>query len=415
MSKRRVVITGLGITSPIGNTCDEAWQSLVQGKSGIATISSVTEDILADLSVRIAGEIKNFDAKKYIAAKDVNKMDLFIQYGLAAGIDAVTDAGLTKDESDWDKIGVSIGSGIGGIETIDKTSASYRIKSASRISPLFIPNTIINMISGRLSIAYKFGGPNVALVTACTTGTHCIGDSYRMIAYGDANVMVCGGAEAAITPLAIGGFANARALSDNNDNPEEASRPFDANRNGFVLGEGAGVMVLEEYERAKSRGAKIYAEIIGYGMSADCHHITAPLEDGSGASRSMDNALNDANLAAEDIVYINAHGTSTLLGDVAETVAIKKTFGSHAKSIMVSSTKSMTGHLLGAAGGVESIFTVLSIYNKTAVPTINLNTPDPLCDLDYVPNTARDVTINHAMSNSFGFGGTNASLVFSAI
>lgn len=405
----------MGLVSPVGNECKTAWGNLAAGKSGIDHIRSVDSELLSQLSVRIAGEVHDFDALKYIAPKEVKKLDRFIQYGIAAGTDAVMDAGLSDNEADWERIGVAIGSGIGGIQTIDATSNLCREKSASRISPLFIPNTITNMISGRLSIAYKFGGPNTAVVTACTTGTHCIGDSYRMITYGDADVMVCGGSEAAITPLAIGGFANAKALSANNDNPTAASRPFDIARDGFILAEGAGVLVLEEYERAARRQANIYGEIIGYGVSADCHHITAPPSDGAGASRSMKNALNDAKITAEDIDYINAHGTSTPLGDVAETVAIKKTFANNYRALMVSSTKSMTGHLLGAAGGVEAIFTVLSIYNKTVLPTINLDNPDPACDLDYVANTARDADIKYAMSNSFGFGGTNGSLVFSAI
>ena len=381
--------------------------------SGTPGIRSLSRFDASQFSSRIAGEVRDFSPAEHINPKEIRQMDLFVQYGVAAGIQAVTDAGLTDQEDDWQRIGIAVGSGIGGLATIENIAETYRLKGPGRMSPFFIPATIINMISGRLSILYRFGGPNVSLVSACTTGCHCIGDSFRMIAHGDADVMVCGGAEAAITPLGLGGFSASRALSTRNDEPERASRPFDSERDGFVLGEGAGVMVLEERDRAVRRGAKIYAEIVGYGMSADCHHITAPLDDGSGAARCMKNTLDDAALNPDEINYINAHGTSTPLGDIAETRAIKKIFGAAAAQIPVSSTKSMTGHLLGAAGGIEAVFTILAVREQTLPPTINLENPDPECDLDYVPNTARQAKVKAAMTNSFGFGGTNASLIFS--
>jgi 3-oxoacyl-[acyl-carrier-protein] synthase II len=410
---RKVAITGLGILSPVGNTVDEAWQNVLNGKSGIGTISRFDA---SDFSVRIGGEVRNFDVADYLDAKSARHMDLFIHYGMAAAIQAVNDAGLTDSEIDAERIGVAIGSGIGGLRMIEQVQDIYRKSGVRRISPFFIPATIINMISGHLSIRYNFLGPNVSLVSACTTGSHNIGESFRKIVYGDADVMVCGGAEAAITPLGLGSFAAAKALtSAYNDAPEKASRPFDIARNGFVLGEGAGVLVLEEYERARARGSKIYCLISGYGMSADGYHMTAPLEDGSGAARSIQNALRDAALTNDAVGYINTHGTSTPLGDIAETKAIHRAFGERANKIPASSTKSMTGHLLGAAGGVEAIFSALAVRDGALPPTINLDSQDPACDLDYVPNIAREQKINAAISNSFGFGGTNATLVFQRI
>ena len=411
-SRRRVVVTGLGVLCPLGCNREDAWNALLNGKSGIAPLTRFDAE---KFSVRFAGEIKNFHIADYFSEKDARHMDLFVRYGVAAGIQAVEDAGLGAEENDCERIGVAVGSGIGGLQTIEDVADIYRRQGPRRISPFFIPATIINMISGHLSIRYHFLGPNVSLVSACTTGAHNIGDSFRMIVHGDADVMICGGAEAAITPLGLGSFASARALSTRNDAPAEASRPFDKDRDGFVLGEGAGVLVLEEYERAKKRGADIYAEVVGYGMSADGHHITAPLEDGSAAARSMENAIRDAAAAASQVQYLNAHGTSTLMGDKAEVRAVKKTFGAAARDIAVSSTKSMTGHLLGAAGGIESVFSVLSLRHQKVPPTINLHNQDPECDLDCVPHTARDMRMDMAMSNSFGFGGTNASLLFRRI
>ena len=404
-----MVITGLGIVSPVGIGVAQAWQSIVEGKSGITRITRFDASQFAS---QIAGEVKGFDVTQYLSAKDARRMDTFIHYGLAAAIEAVKDSGIVVTEQNAEHIGVNIGSGIGGLPMIEDTHNDYLAGGPRKISPFFIPGTIINMISGNLSIMYGFKGPNLAIVTACTTATHCIGDSARMIEYGDADVMVAGGSESTISPLTVGGFAAARALSTRNDDPDTASRPWDKGRDGFVLGEGAGVLVLEEYEHAKARGAKIYAEIAGFGMSADAYHMTAPREDGDGAARCMKNALRNAGINPDQVDYINAHGTSTPLGDVAETMAMKRCLGEHAKKVAVSSTKSMTGHLLGAAGGVEAVFSALAIKHQIAPPTINMFEQDEACDMDYVPNTARNMTINVAMSNSFGFGGTNGTLVF---
>ena len=410
MSKRRDVVTGLGLITPVGIGVSETWKNIIAGKSGITAISKFDT---SNFSSQIAGEVKNFDPLQYLNAKEARRMDTFIQYGLAAGIEAIKDSGFVIDEKTSERIGVSIGSGIGGIDLIESTSDIFDEGGQRKVSPFFIPGTIINMISGNLSIMYGLKGPNVAIVTACTTGTHSIGDAARMIEYGDADVMVAGGSEAAITELAVAGFASAKALSSRNDDPETASRPWDNDRDGFVIGEGAGVMVLEEYEQAKKRGAKIYCELSGYGMSADAYHITAPSIDGP--MRAMTNALKDAHINADQIQYINAHGTSTPLGDLNETNAIKQIFGDNAKKVAVNSTKSMTGHLLGGAGGIESVFTALSIYNQVSPPTINIFNQDPECDLDYVANNARDIKIEAALKNNFGFGGTNGSLVFSKI
>ena len=410
MSKRRVVVTGLGLITPVGIGVSETWKNIIAGKSGITAISKFDT---SNFSSQIAGEVKNFDPLQYLNAKEARRMDTFIQYGLAAGIEAIKDSGFVIDEKTSERIGVSIGSGIGGIDLIESTSDVFDEGGQRKVSPFFIPGTIINMISGNLSIMYGLKGPNVAIVTACTTGTHSIGDAARMIEYGDADVMVAGGSEAAITELAVAGFASAKALSSRNDDPETASRPWDNNRDGFVIGEGAGVMVLEEYEQAKKRGAKIYCELSGYGMSADAYHITAPSIDGP--MRAMTNALKNAHLNADQIQYINAHGTSTPLGDLNETNAIKQIFADNAKNVAVNSTKSMTGHLLGGAGGIESVFTALAIYNQVSPPTINIFNQDPECDLDYVANNARDIKIEAALKNNFGFGGTNGSLVFSKI
>jgi 3-oxoacyl-[acyl-carrier-protein] synthase II len=410
MQKRRVVVTGLGVVSPVGIGVETAWRNLVAGKSGITRISKFDPSNFAS---QIAGEVKDFDVLQYLSAKDARRMDVFIQYGLAAGIEAVKDSGLVVTEENAERIGVSIGSGIGGLRLIEETNDTYDEGGPRKISPFFIPGTIINMISGNLSIMYGFKGPNVSIVTACTTGTHSIGDAARMIEYGDADVMVAGGAEAAITELAVGGFAAAKALSSRNDDPATASRPWDKDRDGFVIGEGAGVMVLEEYESAKKRGAKIYAELVGYGMSADAYHMTAPNMDGP--RRSMRNAMQNAGINPEQVQFINAHGTSTPLGDANESNAIKAAFGDHAKNLVINSTKSMTGHLLGGAGGLESVFTVLSIHHQISPPTINIFNQDPECDLDYCANTARDLKIEYALKNNFGFGGTNGSLVFKKI
>ncbi len=409
MSKRRVVITGLGIISPVGNTVEQAWSNILAGKSGI---SRITRFDPSAFSAQIAGEVRGFDVTEYISAKEARRMDIFIHYGLAAGVQAIKDSGIVVTPENAERIGVNIGSGIGGLPMIEDTHNTYLEGGARKISPFFIPGTIINMISGNLSIMFGLKGPNLAMVTACTTATHCIGDSARMIEYGDADIMIAGGAESTVTPLAVGGFASARALSTRNDDPEKASRPWDTGRDGFVLGEGAGVLVLEEYEHAKARGAKIYAEVPGFGMSADANHMTAPCEDGSGAARCMTNALRNAGIPHNQVDFINAHGTSTPLGDLAETKAIKLCFGEHAKNIAVNSTKSMTGHLLGAAGGVEAVFSALSVHHQISPPTINMVEQDPECDLDYVPNVARKMKIDVALSNSFGFGGTNGTLVF---
>jgi 3-oxoacyl-[acyl-carrier-protein] synthase II len=407
--RRRVAVTGLGIVSPVGNTVDEAWANILAGRSGITRITRFDASAFAS---QIAGEVKGFDVGAYLSAKEARRMDTFIHYGMAASIQALRDAGIDPKPEDPERYGVIVGSGIGGLPMIESTHSEYLANGPRRISPFFIPATIINMISGNLSIMYGFEGPNLAIVTACTTATHCIGEAARLIQYGDADVMVAGGAEATVTPLAIGGFAAAKALSTRNDDPATASRPWDSGRDGFVLGEGAGVLVLEEYERAVARGAKIYCELIGFGMGADAYHMTAPCEDGAGAARCMRNALRDAGVAPEEVDYINAHGTSTPLGDKAETVAVKAAFGDHARKLVMSSTKSMTGHLLGAAGGVEAVFTALAIRDQVAPPTINLFSPDPECDLDYAANAARKMSIRVALSNSFGFGGTNGTLVF---
>jgi len=409
VSKRRVVVTGLGILSPVGNTVPQAWENILAGKSGITRISRFDASGFAS---QIAGEVKDFDVTQFLSAKEARRMDTFIHFGMVAAMEAVKDSGLEVTEQNAERIGVNIGSGIGGLPMIEDTHNSYLKDGPRKISPFFIPGTIINMISGNLSIMYGFKGPNLAMVTACSTATHCIGDSARMIEYGDADVMIAGGAEATITALAIGGFSSARALSTRNDDPATASRPWDKGRDGFVMGEGAGILVLEEYEHAKARGAKIYCELPGFGMSADANHMTAPCEDGSGAARCMVNALRNAGIAADQVNYVNAHGTSTPLGDLAETKAVKLCFGDHAGKLVVNSTKSMTGHLLGAAGGVEAVFSALSIYHQVSPPTINLHEPDEGCDLDYVANTARDMKIDVAISNSFGFGGTNGTLVF---
>jgi len=402
-------VTGLGIVSPVGIGIDESWSNITAGKSGITRITRF--DASAYTS-QIAGEVKGFEAAKYIPVKEARRFDTFIHYGLAAGIDAMKDAGLDLDRLNREMIGVCIGSGIGGLPLIEETHDAVLAGGPRKISPFFVPGSIINMISGQLSIMYGLQGPNIAVVTACTTANHSIGEAGRLIEYGDADIMIAGGAESTVSPLGIGGFCAARALSSRNDDPAAASRPWDKDRDGFVMGEGAGVLVLEEYEHAKKRGARIYCELKGYGMSADAHHITAPCEDGAGAVRCMNNALRNASLNHEQIDYINAHGTSTPLGDIAETIAVKNCFGGHAKKLAVSSTKSMTGHLLGAAGGIEAVFSVLAIRDQVAPPTINLVNQDPACDLDYVPNTARKMKIDFALSNSFGFGGTNGSLVF---
>jgi 3-oxoacyl-[acyl-carrier-protein] synthase II len=412
LSRRRVVVTGLGIVCPIGNTVVEAWSSVLAAKSGIGRITHFDAGLL---SSRIAGEVKNFDVAAYLSPKEARRMDRFIHLGIAAGVQALKDSGLEVTEANATRIGVNIGSGIGGLPMIEETHDDVLEGGPRKISPFFIPSTIINMISGNLSIMHGLKGPNLAMVTACTTSAHCIGESGRLIEYGDCDVMVAGGAEATITLLAVGGFAAARALSTRNDDPATASRPWDRDRDGFVLGEGAGVVVLEEFEHARQRGAKIYAELVGYGMSGDAYHMTAPQEDGEGAARCMENALRNARLNREDIDYINAHGTSTPLGDLAETVALKRCFGAHARKLAVSSTKSMTGHLLGAAGGVEAIFSVLAIRDQVAPPTANLFNQDPACDLDYVPNAARRMPLRSALSNSFGFGGTNGTLIFKRI
>jgi 3-oxoacyl-[acyl-carrier-protein] synthase II len=409
-SKRRVVVTGLGVVSPVGIGVQTAWANIVAGKSGITRITKFDP---SNFSSQIAGEVKDFDVSQFLPAKEARRMDTFIQYGLAAAIEAVKDSGIEATEENAERIGVSIGSGIGGLRLIEETNDTYDEGGPRKISPFFIPGTIINMISGNLSIMFGFKGPNVSIVTACTTGTHSIGDAARMIEYGDADVMVAGGAEAAITELAVGGFAASRALSGRNDDPATASRPWDKDRDGFVIGEGAGVMVLEEYESAKKRGAKIYAELSGYGMSADAYHMTAPNMDGP--RRSMRNAMNNAGVNPDEIQFVNAHGTSTPLGDANETNAIKAAFGDHSSKIVVNSTKSMTGHLLGGAGGLESVFTVLSIHHQISPPTINIFNQDPECDLDYCANVARDMKIDVALKNNFGFGGTNGSLVFRKI
>jgi 3-oxoacyl-[acyl-carrier-protein] synthase II len=409
LSRRRVVVTGLGIISPVGNTVPEAWKNILAGTSGITRI---TRFDASAFTAQIAGEVKGFDPAQHLSAKEARRFDTFIHYGLAAATEAIQNSGLDFDREQREQVGVCIGSGIGGLPLIEETHKAVLASGPRKISPFFIPGSIINLIAGQLSIMYGLKGPNLALVTACTTANHCIGDAGRLIEYGDADVMIAGGSEACVSPLGLGGFCAARALSSRNDDPAAASRPWDKDRDGFVLGEGAGILVLEEYEHARKRGAKIYCELAGYGMSADAHHITAPCEDGEGAVRCMANALRNAGLNRDEVDYINAHGTSTPLGDVAETVAVKNCFGDHARKLAISSTKSMTGHLLGAAGGIEAVFSALAVHEQVAPPTINLVAADAQCDLDYVPNAARKMKIDVAVSNSFGFGGTNGSLVF---
>ena len=414
MSRRRVVVTGLGCISPVGNTVNEAWANLLAGQSGIDLI---TKFDTSNFSCKIAGEVKGFDVEKYMSAKDARTMDTFIHFGIAAAEQAVHDSGLPLGEALSDdlatRIGCVIGSGIGGLPLIENTHAELAARGPRRVTPFFVPASIINMVAGHVSMRFGFKGPNLSVVTACTTGLHCIGEAGRMIEYGDADVVVAGGTESTVSPLGVGGFAAMRALSTRNDDPKTASRPWDKDRDGFVLGEGAGVMVLEEYEHAKARGAKIYAELAGYGMSADAGHMTAPNMDGP--RRAMLNAMRNAGINADQVNYLNAHGTSTPLGDINETNAIKAAFGDHSKNMVVSSTKSMTGHLLGGAGGIESVFTVLALQNQKVPPTINIFEQDPECDLDYCANTARDMNIDVAVKNNFGFGGTNGTLVFKRV
>ncbi len=412
MSKRRVVVTGLGMVSPVGLDVAASWENILAGNSGIGEI---THFDTSAFSTRFGGVVKGFDVTRYMPAKEARKMDVFIHYGIAAAEEAVNDAGLEIGEENADRIGVAIGSGIGGLPGIEKGHAAYMKGGPRKISPFFVPANIINMISGHVSIRYGLKGPNIALVTACATGTHSVGDAARIIEYGDADIMLAGGAEMATSPCGLGGFGAARALSTRNEDPAAASRPWDQGRDGFVLSDGAGVVVLEEYEHARRRGARIYAEVAGYGMSGDAYHMTAPSEGGEGARRCMLNALRNAGINPERVDYINAHGTSTPAGDIAETMAAKSAFGSHACKLAMSSTKSMTGHLLGAAGGIEAIFSILSIRDQVAPPTINLDNPDPQCDLNYVPHTAQEMKIDVAISNSFGFGGTNGTLVFSRV
>ncbi len=414
MSRRRVVVTGLGCVSPVGNTVDQAWTHLIAGQSGIDLI---TKFDASNFACKIAGEVKGFDLESYISAKEARTMDTFIHFGIAAAVQAVADAGLPTGEALGEeeacRIACIIGSGIGGLPLIEETHTELTNRGPRRISPFFVPASIINMISGHVSMRFGFKGPNLAVVTACTTGLHCIGEAARKIEYGDADVVIAGGAESTVSPLGIGGFAAMRALSTRNDDPKTASRPWDKDRDGFVLGEGAGVMVLEEYERAKARGAKIYAELAGYGMSADAGHMTAPNMDGP--RRAMLNALRNAGVNGDEVDYLNAHGTSTPLGDINETNAIKAALGDHARKVVVNSTKSMTGHLLGGAGGIESVFTVLAVHHQKSPPTINIFNQDPECDLDYCANTARDLKIDVAVKNNFGFGGTNGTLVFKRV
>ncbi len=408
-NKRRVVVTGMGIISPVGSELEKAWQNILAGHSGIDRITHFDAE---GFPARIAGEIRDFDVNKYLRPKDSRKMDPFIHYGMAAGLDALADSGLEITPENAERVGVYIGSGIGGIQSIQNTTETYLTKGPRRISPFFVPGSVINMVGGHLSILIGAKGPSFSAVSACTTATHNIGLAARSIAYGEADAILCGGSEYGTTPLCIGGFCSAKALSTRNEEPQKASRPWDKERDGFVLSDGAGVLMLEEYEQAKARGATIYAELSGFGMSSDAFHMTAPREDGEGAARCMANAIKDAEIAPEAIDYINAHGTSTPLGDLAETKAIKTIFGDHAYKLAVSSTKSMTGHMLGAAGGVEAIFSVLALRDQVLPPTINLDNPDEGCDLDYVPNEKRPAAVNYAISNSFGFGGTNASLIF---
>ena len=412
MQRRRVVVTGLGIISPVGNTVQDAWNNVLAGKSGVTRVTRFDPSRLAS---QIAGEVKGFEVSQYLSAKEARRMDTFIHFGMAAGLQAWRDSGNAVTPVTAERIGIYFGSGIGGLPLIEEMHDQLIKSGPRRISPFFIPGTIINMIAGNLSIMLGAKGPNLAIGTACTTSTHCIGEAAKSIRYGEAEVMIAGGAEATVTELAMAGFASARALSTRNDDPAAASRPWDKERDGFVLGEGAGAVVLEEFEHAKRRGARIYCEVSGYGVSADAYHMTAPAEDGDGAFRCMRNALRDAGIGPESVDYVNAHGTSTPLGDVAETVALKRVLGERAKQVAVNSTKSMTGHLLGAAGGVEAVFSILALRDQISPPTINLQYPDPQCDLDYVPNTARSMKIRTAISNSFGFGGTNGTLVFYGI
>ena len=411
MTKRRVVITGLGVISPLGNNTDDTWRNAVAGKSGVDQLDKFDT---TGYSVTIAAQVKSFEADRYMERKEVRRRDPFIQFGIAAGVQAIEDAGLPKEPEDAHRYGIAVGSGIGGLQTIEDTHSVLIKSGPRRISPFFVPATVVNMISGNLSIMYGYTGPNLALATACTTGTHCIGLGARLIQHGDADVMVAGGSEYGTSPITVAAFSTMKALSTRNDDPEAASRPWDRDRDGFVLGEGAGVLVLEEYERARARGARIYAELLGFGMSGDAHHITSPLESGAGGIACMENALHDARLAPDAIDYINAHGTSTPLGDVAETKMIKHVFGRDTR-VAVSSTKSMTGHLLGAAGSVEAIFTIMAIRDQVCPPTINLENPGEQCDLDYIPNEARDRRLRVGLSNSFGFGGTNGTVIFGAV
>ena len=412
MSKRRVVVTGMGVVSPVGTSLQSTWASMLAGRSGVGAITCFDA---AELSCRIAGEAADFDPTVCQSARDARRMDRFMQLGIAAGVEAFDDSGLEVTEANAPMIGVYIGSGIGGVNTIEATTRMSMEKGPKRVSPFYIPMTIINMISGNLSIMRGLKGPNLSMVTACSTGAHAIGEASRLIEYGDADVMVAGGAEAPISLTSVAGFSAARALSQRNDDPASASRPWDIGRDGFVMGEGAGVMVLEEYQHARKRGARVYAELSGFGMSGDAHHITSPSPAGEGASRCMNNALRNAGINPEQIDYVNAHGTSTLQGDIAETLALKLTFGAHADKLAISSNKSMIGHLLGAAGGVEAVMTAMSIHHRVIPPTINLVEQDPQCDLDFVPNQARELKVGVAMSNSFGFGGTNGTLVFNAV
>ncbi|WP_149194086.1 beta-ketoacyl-ACP synthase II [Luteimonas suaedae] len=412
MSKRRVVITGLGILSPLGNDLALSWDGIVNGRSGIGPITHFDASAFA---TRIAGEVKDFDPTAWIAPKDVKKMDPFVHYGVAASLMAIADAGLEIPEAEADRIGVAIGAGIGGLKGIEETTIKYHDGGPRKVSPFYVPSTIINMIAGQVSIMTGAQGPNIAAVTACTTATHNIGLAMRMIQYGDADAMIAGGAEYATTPTSLGGFCAMKALSTSNDEPTKASRPWDVGRDGFVMGDGAGILVLEEYERAKARGARIYAELTGFGMSGDAFHMTAPSENGDGAARCMRHAIADAGIDVERIGYINAHGTSTPAGDLAETMAVKTALGEHAYKTAVSSTKSMTGHLLGAAGGVEAVFSIMALHTGVLPPTINLDNPSEGCDLDYVPHTAREAKVDVAMSNSFGFGGTNGTLIFKRV
>ena len=412
MSKRRVVVTGMGMLSPVGNSVESSWKALLAGTSGISTIEHFDASAFA---TRFAGMVKDFNCEEYMSKKDARKMDLFIQYGIAAGVQALKDSGIEVTEENAARIGVAIGSGIGGLGLIEANHQSLMEKGPRKISPFFVPSTIVNMIAGHMSIMHGLRGPNIAISTACTTGLHNIGHAARMIAYGDADAMLAGGAEKASTPLGMGGFAAAKALSTRNDDPQGASRPWDKDRDGFVLGDGAGMMVLEEYEHAKARGAKIYAELVGFGMSGDAYHMTSPSADGSGGALAMEAAIRDAGINADQIGYVNAHGTSTPAGDVAETLGIKRAMGAAVDKVMVSSTKSMTGHLLGAAGSVEAIITAMSLVDQAVPPTINLDNPDEGCDLDYVPGEARQANLEYALCNSFGFGGTNGSLLFKKI